>query len=278
MKMQNFDEEEEDGEGNHHDYDIELLLQLDQLNDLDQSQLDEEQLEQLNDLLNVKRHVQRYIENGSRSGSPQTRQGALRASGPDYKTTANQQAKSKTVINSLGHTQLNAMFRTNDHSNPSNQRDMEEVIIAAEKTGKLRNLAKNSIKNHASTKDITVKGNAFATSHAQIVTDVQQSAENLQKLEYKGQMPGTKVAEQSIFKKRKTSQSQRRGNLGQTTTSGAGLKSQNIRKSVQQESASNYNMLGMNNIKGQTKRNQNTQGEQLKYLKYLESVQNIDQK
>lgn len=45
MKMQNFDEEEEDGEGNHHDYDIELLLQLDQLNDLDQSQLDEEQLE-----------------------------------------------------------------------------------------------------------------------------------------------------------------------------------------------------------------------------------------
>lgn len=70
------------------------------------------------------------------------------------------------MINSLGHTQLNAMFRTNDHSNPSNQRDMEEVIIAAEKTGKLRNLAKNSIKNHASTKDITVKGNAFATSHA----------------------------------------------------------------------------------------------------------------
>jgi hypothetical protein len=211
-------------EGYNPENDLELFFQLQQLNDLDEAQLDDEQLVQYNDLMNIKKNLQRNIEASQQLGSTMSRQGAFRTNVPKNPMFAQHNpAKSKTVMNSFGNTLGNAMFFTNDflHTNAKLQGSQlnENLHLAAQP----------AFTNHASSKGINKK--STIKQFNQVNTEIQNSTENLQQIDYQPLQQKKGVSnmknELSQFKKRKSSLSQRKNN----TT--------NMRRSVQPEPAQN---------------------------------------
>lgn len=108
-KASDKDASESLSQGYNPENDIELFHQLQLLNDLDESQLDEEQLVQYNDLMNIKKNLERNIDAHQLLGQTMTRQGDRTNMIDEYQRT-----KSKTAINSLGNTLGNAIFFTNE--------------------------------------------------------------------------------------------------------------------------------------------------------------------